>query len=441
VKLRARIADAYDKLPLDDPKAHAAYRELVTEVGRQYRHLLASGVKPEFVDYDPYPSAAEMVKDVRSGRIKVMKTAVTGSHPFMSDRENDMFRAVHDVYGHAATGRGFDRHGERAAFLSHAEMFRSPNSIRALASETEGQNASLIKNGGFGPQRVALLPDELIFTGGVPSLAASAATPNSVGLTPNDVGSTSNGVGLTPKKQLSSLIAACYSSACRPPTSGGTGGSSPVGRAQQLYLDSLGPRGSDTEVALKSPLYKKRSAADVMPFSEEEGRKLVTDNDATGRRILEKGVNVKDGKPIGVRANLNLKKTTGQTVQTIHDGTEAQLRAKTGFFGGEAIGYQVAVTVRNVNFSVNQRAVYLISSGQKNKFPMASVDGNFVSKPKPNRFDGVEVTFNPMKNNLFVDGAGRAVRSASEATVVGGKVFVRGDITYWGADAPAKFAP
>lgn len=64
----------------------------------------------------------------------------------------------HDLFGHAATGRSFDRHGEQAAYLAHSRMF-SPAAQGALASETRGQNASLILNGQFPRQKVALLPE------------------------------------------------------------------------------------------------------------------------------------------------------------------------------------------------------------------------------------------------------------------------------------------
>lgn len=410
-KLRAKIASAYEAMPLNDPRSHAAYRELVGELQKQYDHLLASGISVEFVDYDPYPSSKEMVADVRNGSIKVMKTSVTGSHPFLSDAENDMFRAVHDVYGHAATGRGFDRHGERAAFISHAGMFRSKNSIRALFSETEGQNSVLIKTGDFPPQKVGLLPDELIFTEGV-SLTASATVSSLYAV-------------VKPKTVRQSVVAACYDASCRPPGSGGTGGSLPSG----------GGAKPNTINASSSPHYQKRT--DQRPLSEDDARQLIIDNDATGRRILEKGVEVPVGKVIGVRANLNVKKTTGITVQTIHDGTDQQLARRTGLFGGEAIGYGAAVALTNVNFSVNQQARHKIATGQSNKFPMASVDGR-KAKVGSDGFDGIEVRFNPMKQHLFVDPSGRPIKSAEFATVSGSSVFVRGKITYWDKESAPK---
>jgi hypothetical protein len=81
-----------------------------------------------------------------------LSTEATGPHHIFSDQENDRFRAVHDVFGHAATGRGFSRHGEEAAFLSHRQMF-SKRALPALASETRGQNSYLNYGPGGFPEQ------------------------------------------------------------------------------------------------------------------------------------------------------------------------------------------------------------------------------------------------------------------------------------------------
>lgn len=184
-----------------------------------------------------------------------------------------------------------------------------------------------------------------------------------------------------------------------------------------------------------SPHYKRRSAEEAKAMPQEAALALVRAKDATGRRILDKGLAVADGQVIGVRANLNVKKSTGVTVQTLHAGTEAQLNRGTGLYTGEAIGYGAAVTVRDARLSVNQEARAKILLKEENKFPMASVDGRY--KAGPPNFDGVELRFNPAKQHLFVDPDGRPVKSVDEATVVGSSVFARGKITYYTqADMP-----
>jgi hypothetical protein len=156
------IGRAYQKLPDWDDKAVPAFHRMGDEVNQQYDHLTnRMGIKVHPVDYDPYKNVHEMVSDLRDNkRIKVLKTASTGSHPFFSDDDNDKFRAVHDAFGHAATGRGFDAHGEEAAFAAHSKMF-SPHARPAMTSETRGQNAFLHLNGEFGDQKIGILPQHM----------------------------------------------------------------------------------------------------------------------------------------------------------------------------------------------------------------------------------------------------------------------------------------
>jgi hypothetical protein len=193
-----------------------------------------------------------------------------------------------------------------------------------------------------------------------------------------------------------------------------------------------GPKVIDAE---KSSHYAQRG--DMRPVPESEIPALLQ-KDATSVRVVGKGIPVVEGQPVGIRANLNVKKITGVTVQTIHEGTEGQLKRGTGMFTGQAIGYRGAVELKDAQFSVSQKARADIASGRANKFPMASVDGRYRDKtPEEISFDGIEVSFNPMRHHLFVDPSGRPVKSAESATITGPKVYVRGKIEYFDrGDAP-----
>lgn len=152
------VARAYMALPDYDPKAVPAFHAMAEETKRQFDSLGRRGISVEVTKEDPYDNYGQLADDLRNNsRIKVMATASTGGHPIFNNDTNDMFRAVHDVYGHAATGRDFSRHGEEAAFQAHRRMY-SPLARAALTSETRGQNAALIQTGGFQTQKVALLP-------------------------------------------------------------------------------------------------------------------------------------------------------------------------------------------------------------------------------------------------------------------------------------------
>lgn len=156
------LAHHYDALPEHDPAARSHFEAMGNEVDAQYEHLTnRMGIRVQVTDHDPYKDVHELAHDVTANkRIQVLGTHATGGHPFFSDTQNDRFRAVHDVFGHLGAGRDFDRHGEEATYQAHARMF-TPHAVGALASETRGQNASLIVNNHFGPQRVAVLPQHL----------------------------------------------------------------------------------------------------------------------------------------------------------------------------------------------------------------------------------------------------------------------------------------
>ena len=157
----ARIADAYDELPTVQEEAFPAYTALATEVEAQFEYMTKTlGIKVEFVAEDPYKTSREMFADVSRGVLKVLSTASTGSHPFLSDDQNDKFRAVHDYFGHAATGRGFGQDGEESAWVHHSQMF-TETARGALTTETRGQNSWYNSRGKvFAEQKVALLPKE-----------------------------------------------------------------------------------------------------------------------------------------------------------------------------------------------------------------------------------------------------------------------------------------
>jgi hypothetical protein len=157
----SKIADIYETLPKLDRDAIDEYESLSTEVEEQFDFMTKElGIKVEFVKDDPYKTSKEMFDDASKGVLKVLSTESTGAHPLFSNAQNDKFRAVHDYFGHAATGRGFGQDGEEAAWVHHSQMF-TEKARGALTTETRGQN-SFFNNRGkqFADQKVALLPEE-----------------------------------------------------------------------------------------------------------------------------------------------------------------------------------------------------------------------------------------------------------------------------------------
>lgn len=145
-----RIADAYDALPVDDSanlEVAASYAALVRETRAQWDHAIAEGMtfEPWSAEGQPYATSIEMARDVAENHHLFFYQGGE-PHPFMSTPDdtgftsNEQFRAIHDLYAHAAGGFGFGPRGEESAWRAHMEMF-SPEAARAMTTETRGQNS------------------------------------------------------------------------------------------------------------------------------------------------------------------------------------------------------------------------------------------------------------------------------------------------------------
>lgn len=204
-----------------------------------------------------------------------------------------------------------------------------------------------------------------------------------------------------------------------------------LARKSQLLLPF---NAENVDAATNSPLYRSRNFEEVdnltingKPFSLANDIAIQQSlmSDPASARVMAKGITPQAGQKVGIRLNLNVKRSTGIPVQTVHDKSAS----------GEALTYAPAVVVKNANLFVNQAARKNIATFQENKFPMASVDGDLVSTNINDvidqyGFDGVKAVFNPVVSPYFTDVSGRPIKSASEATVIGSSVFLRGEIEY-----------
>lgn len=180
-------------------------------------------------------------------------------------------------------------------------------------------------------------------------------------------------------------------------------------------------------------------------LSDEDLQQLLS-GDKTALRIQEKGIFPKPDDLVGVRLNLNIFKSTGKAVQTLHSsGEEAGSRVKDGykknkgFYKGQALGYAEAVVLKNAYFNVNQTAREDIATGKRHKYPMASIDGHLQSLEIPDEFEGIEVRFNPRDHHLFVDANNQAIRCAEEVVILGHRAYARGKVEYYTLEnAPTK---
>jgi hypothetical protein len=179
-----KIADAYEKMLNNpaDPKVKKAYDALVKETQEQYETLRKAGMTFDFIPKgaDPYGNPRNAINDIILNKNLSIYPTTEGfgsltrasqTNPLLQKTGekwdgkdvlvNDMFRAVHDVFGHAKRGVGFRGVGEENAFQSHARMF-SKDALPALASETRGQN-SWVNFGQFGRRNQLATPENTIY--------------------------------------------------------------------------------------------------------------------------------------------------------------------------------------------------------------------------------------------------------------------------------------
>jgi hypothetical protein len=128
-----------------DQLLEASYLQLAKETQDQFYSLPVS-LSYHRTGEGSYSSSKEMLKDVYGNKHLYVYQG-GDPHDFLNavDPEtklntNEMFRAVHDFYGHAVHGNQFGAKGEEIAYGAHSQMF-SPLARIAMASETRGQNS------------------------------------------------------------------------------------------------------------------------------------------------------------------------------------------------------------------------------------------------------------------------------------------------------------
>jgi len=169
-----RIAQAYEEMKHDpqNPKVKEAYENLIKQTIAQYEALVKAGYKFWFIDtnipsnlkYAESPYNA--MRDIRNNKEMGVFPTTDGfgssdidvsDNPLMAETKfkwpvggmdgelkpvlaNDLFRAVHDAFGHGLEGAGFRARGEENAWQAHIRLFTG-SAIGAITSETRGQNS------------------------------------------------------------------------------------------------------------------------------------------------------------------------------------------------------------------------------------------------------------------------------------------------------------
>ena len=163
-----KIATAYHAMEHNPshPETKAAYDAMIRETMGQWQAIKQHHpeLKVEFIQpgqADPYAVSPRLAtEDVhQNNHLWVFPTSsgfggnqeFDASHnPLLAEsgeqisgqpaKVNDIFRVVHDYFGHIKEGNGFRADGEENAWRSHSAMY-TPLARKAMTSETRGQNS------------------------------------------------------------------------------------------------------------------------------------------------------------------------------------------------------------------------------------------------------------------------------------------------------------
>jgi hypothetical protein len=163
------IARSYDELPecVECPDVREAYESLNRELAAQLHIIVLTIETYDGSQGEPYKSSLEMMADIKSNR-HLWVFSGGADHPMMTREQTVIFRAVHDVFGHAAQGFAFGPRGEENAWMEHSKLF-SPLARAALTTETRAQNSWVnygpfsnlpVKERPYALQKAVLIPRE-----------------------------------------------------------------------------------------------------------------------------------------------------------------------------------------------------------------------------------------------------------------------------------------
>lgn len=146
-----------------DEATRTAYAHLAEETLKQYQFIKKTNLKVEWIPdgQNPYEETPRLgILDViENNHLWLFPTMngfgnegsdEFGDHPLLDETDefidgrrlvvNDVFRIVHDYFGHIKEGVGFRADGEENAWRNHAAMY-SEKALGAITTELRGQNS------------------------------------------------------------------------------------------------------------------------------------------------------------------------------------------------------------------------------------------------------------------------------------------------------------
>ena len=467
-----RIAQAYEEMPHapQDPAVREAYQDLIRQTTDQYQALESAGYKFWFIDSNSdagqqYASSPfNALRDLRANKSMGVFPTDAGfgtkedfnpeSNPMLADTglrwpfggpngelkpvyANDLFRAVHDAFGHGLEGSGFRAEGEENAWQAHIRLFTGP-ARGAITTETRGQNSWLnygpygernrtakTEDTVFADQKTGLMPEWTWNEGIAPDEGASVE-----GQRYMPAGDMATGRGVKDHREAMDLFEKGY----RLYGALYDGMEDPIRLKKASEIERFDP-----ENLWAVPSKKIAAAISVrnMPadIQRDIGRNQdfanpPTDTEAVDALSSEKKAkfgaarNIKPGTQVAARIDIPAFLRTGKYVVAVHEPDGAAGGP------GKVIGYDTVTRLQNPKFVVKP-GVQRIYEGRSAKFPVATVDGKIMAdRSIPGDLENyVPVGMDPKEHAYFYDKrTDQPVIGGSESVSVGNTVFVKNPV-------------
>lgn len=182
------IAYAYARLvhSPDDHITLTCYAHLAEETLKQYQFIKKTGLKISWIPdgENPYEETPRLaILDVIENNHLWLYPTLNGfgnegadeyfdNHPLLAETNefidgrrlvvNDVFRIVHDYFGHIKEGVGFRADGEENAWRNHSAMY-SEHALGAITTELRGQNSWVNYNEKWGEFNRTAKASEVVY--------------------------------------------------------------------------------------------------------------------------------------------------------------------------------------------------------------------------------------------------------------------------------------
>ena len=464
-----------------DPAVREAYQDLIRQTTDQYQALESAGYKFWFIDSNSdagqqYASSPfNALRDLRANKSMGVFPTDAGfgtkedfnpeSNPMLADTglrwpfggpngelkpvyANDLFRAVHDAFGHGLEGSGFRAEGEENAWQAHIRLFTGP-ARGAITTETRGQNSWLnygpygernrtakTEDTVFADQKTGLMPEWTWNEGIAPDEGASVE-----GQRYMPAGDMATGRGVKDHREAMDLFEKGY----RLYGALYDGMEDPIRLKKASEIERFDP-----ENLWAVPSKKIAAAISVrnMPadIQRDIGRNQdfanpPTDAEAVDALSSEKKAkfgaarSIKPGTQVAARIDIPAFLRTGKYVVAVHEPDGAAGGP------GKVIGYDTVTRLQNPKFVVKP-GVQRIYEGKSAKFPVATVDGKIMAdRSIPGDLENyVPVGMDPKEHAYFYDKrTDQPVIGGSESVSVGNTVFVKNPV--YGDTSQFAFMP